>query len=150
MHFLSFDPAKLCRELSSALCLPVCRDLATLKEPVNKLTMKIPNSFVLLLSALELTFLTRQEEGSCFNKTISLYLCTEWGALPWDGILEGFEWHSFVLLWFGVGFIVVVPFSEKMGLQSRKGRLCDGRVCPLWGCLWSFYHCLPGPELRIR
>lgn len=45
-------------------------------QPVSKLTIKIPNSFV-LLSPLELTFLTLWEDGCCFNKTSSVYLSTE-------------------------------------------------------------------------
>lgn len=69
--------------------LPGLNGLTDLRQPANKQSMKkkIPNSFV-LLSALELTFLTLWEEGCCFNKTNSVYLSAEWGASPWDGILE--------------------------------------------------------------
>lgn len=48
--------------------LPDLNGLASLRQSAYKLTMKkIPNS-VVLLSALELTFLTLWEEGCCFNK----------------------------------------------------------------------------------
>lgn len=112
--------------------------LESLELPMSESNVKIPDSFV-SLSGLELTFLTPWEDGCLWGeKKHQFYLSTEWGASPWDRILEVLNGKALFCFGLSLVFFVVVGFPEKTASQSHKGRLSDDIVGHLEGCLWSF------------